>query len=136
MLQSPLTILESQLVALSHQDRLSIIRVLREKGALITVDIGKELSVGTSNITYHLRFLYELEFVGNTREGHTKLYYVNEQKIDQFLESLKLFLKGNSNANSGTINSTTTEDNPLRSSGMREDAFLHDSGGEGSTSES
>jgi ArsR family transcriptional regulator len=76
---------------LSDETRLNILRMLSDK-TMIGVDIMKQIDVGQSTLSYHLKLLQEAGFVKGKADWRSVFYSVSDEgkkTIDKFFEKLK-----------------------------------------------
>lgn len=78
--------------ALAHPARLQILQFLAESKSCITGDISEELPLGRTTVNQHLKELKEAGLITGHTEGVSTKYCLNPEKVDEFRESLQLFL--------------------------------------------
>lgn len=68
--------------ALGHPARVTIMKVLIEKGACLTGSLAEELPLAPSTVSEHLRILREAGLVQGVIEGPKRCYCVNRTTVD------------------------------------------------------
>ena len=68
--------------ALGHPARITILKILTEKGTCLTGSLAEELPLAQSTVSEHLRILREAGLVQGTVDGPKRCYCVNRKTID------------------------------------------------------
>lgn len=73
--------------ALAHKTRLDIIRLLVPHGVLgmAAGDIGRQVNVAASRLSFHLAALEQAGLLSSKRESRNVIYYVNHQRLGQMI---------------------------------------------------
>ena len=85
--------LVAALKALGDENRLQMVRMLRDKGSEMNCgEIGEHLDLNKSTVSYHFRILREAGLTSTRREGQNKFVSLNSDVfgdlVPGFLESL------------------------------------------------
>ncbi|MFK7822632.1 MAG: ArsR/SmtB family transcription factor [Oligoflexales bacterium] len=80
--QEPIEDLGILAKALGHPARVTIIKVLIEKGTCIASSLAEELPLAQSTVSEHLRILRESGLVQGTVDGPKRCYCINQKTLD------------------------------------------------------
>ena len=68
--------------ALGHPARITILKILIEKGDCLTGNLVEQLPLAQSTVSEHLRILREAGLVQGTVDGPKRCYCVNRKTVD------------------------------------------------------
>jgi len=82
--------------ALAHPTRRHILLVVRFRGGSMTAgDIARRFSCSWPTTSRHLRVLEKAGLVTHEKEGRTRVYRINNEKLDRAREWLRWFEASN-----------------------------------------
>lgn len=77
----------------SEENRITILRLLKENGELCTSDIAQRIGLSPTAVYYHLEMMFDAKMLASRNEGRTIFYSINKDYFKRASEALKEFIE-------------------------------------------